>query len=71
MQKVTVQVFPTSANMSYLRGRPSNALTEAMQPAQEVFWSASFAKCCFSSTMSVGGLQLVAIATGHVFLHEP
>lgn len=55
----------------YLKGRPSNALTEAMHPAQEVFWSASFAKCCFSSTISVGGLQLVAIATGHAFLHEP
>lgn len=41
--------------LSYLRGRLSNALTEAMQPAQDVLCSASFARCCFSRMISVRG----------------
>lgn len=54
-------------DLSYLRGRLSKALTEAIQPEQEVLCMASFVRCCFSTTTSVsgGGGQAAVAAAQH------
>lgn len=56
-----LDVIAGSGSSTYLSGRASKALTEAMHPAQEVLWSASLAKSCFSTTMSLKGSMPLAM----------